>query len=128
MQCSFVGLVVLCALGVAAPVLAQADAGSARDSTVVVRLRDGSQIVGRLVEQTPDSVRLVTSAGRMTLTRSAVTELKVINPADIHDGSYWPVDPHETRLFFGPSPAARSPRAAATSPTCISSSSTAPLD
>jgi hypothetical protein len=38
----------------------------------------------------------------MTLTRSAVEEVKVINPADIHDGSYWPPDPHDTRLFFGP--------------------------
>ena len=26
----------------------------------------------------------------------------MISPADIHDGSYWPPDPHDTRLFFGP--------------------------
>ena len=45
---------------------------------------------------------LVTGSGRMKLARSAITELKVINEAEVHDGVYWSPDPHDTRLFFGP--------------------------
>lgn len=92
----------LIALLVAAPAFGQASASPPRDSTVSVRLKDGSLILGRLIEQTPDSVRLTTSAGRVTLARSAVAEIKAIDPADIHTGTYWAADPHDTRLFFGP--------------------------
>ena len=59
-------------------------------------------IVGRIVDQTPDSVALATSAGRLMLARAAIAEIKAIPPADLHDGNYWPPDPHDTRLFFGP--------------------------
>jgi hypothetical protein len=80
----------------------QVAARQLHEPTVAVRLKDGSLLVGLLVDQAPDSVRIVTSAGRMTLARNAIAELKMINPAEIHDGSYWPADPHDTRLFFGP--------------------------
>jgi hypothetical protein len=69
---------------------------------VAVRLKDGSLILGRLIDQATDSVRLMTSAGRVTLARSAVAEIKAIDPADIHAGAYWTADPNDTRLFFGP--------------------------
>jgi hypothetical protein len=92
----------LCALLVAAPAFGQAAASAPRDSTVAVHLKDGSLILGRLIDQTTDSVRLMTSAGRVTLARSAVAEIKAIDPADIHAGAYWTADPHDTRLFFGP--------------------------
>ena len=91
------------------------------DTAVAVRLRDGSLLVGTLVDRTADSVRIVTSAGRMTLNASEVTEIKVINAADLHDGAYWAPDPHESRLFFGPTGRTLA-KGAATSPTCISSS------
>jgi hypothetical protein len=95
-------LTVLSVLIVAQPLSGQAGAASQKDSTVAVRLHDGSLLVGHLTEQTADSVVLVTGGGRMKLARSAITELKVINPSDLHDGVYWPPDPHDTRLFFGP--------------------------
>jgi hypothetical protein len=95
-------LALLCSLGATAPAFAQAIPIAARDSAVAVRLKDGSLIVGHLVEQTADTLRVVTSGGRMMIARSAVDELKVIDAADIHDGAYWPPDPHNTRLFFGP--------------------------
>jgi hypothetical protein len=102
MRRRFVLLTVLYALGIAAPMFGQVAARQLNEASVAVRLKDGSLLVGLLVDQAPDSVRIVTSAGRMTLARSAIAELKVINPAEIHDGSYWPADPHDTRLFFGP--------------------------
>ena len=95
-------LTVLSVLIFAPPVLGQTGTAPKKDSTVAVRLHDGSLLVGHLAEQTADSVVLVTGSGRMKLSRSAITELKVVNEADVHDGVYWPPDLHDTRLFFGP--------------------------
>src|ERR1035437_2117080 len=102
MRRRFAVLAALYALVVAEPGFAQATMPPPHDSTIAVRLKDGSRIVGRLAGQTSDSVSIVTSAGRMTLARSAITELKGVNSAEMHDGAYWAPDPHATRLFFGP--------------------------
>ena len=72
------------------------------DSSAVLRLRDRSTVAGRLVRQTPDSIEITTATGRMTFARSAVASVKLISNAELHDGQYWPSDPHYTRLFFGP--------------------------
>ena len=102
MRRRFAVLAVLCTFLGTAPAFAQVVTRALHDTTVTVRLKDGSLLVGLLVARTSDSVSIVTTAGRMTLTRSEVTEIRVINPADLHDGSYWPPDPHDSRLFFGP--------------------------
>src|ERR1035437_4177726 len=93
---------VLSVLIFAPPVFGQTGAAPKKDSTVAVRLHDGSLLVGHLAEQTADSVVLVTGSGRMKLARNAITELKVINEAEGEAGVYWSPDPHDTRLFFGP--------------------------
>jgi hypothetical protein len=95
-------LTALYALLLAPPASGQQGAAPLKDSTVAVRLHDGSLLVGHLVEQTADSVRLVTGSGRMTLARNAITELKAVRASDVHDGAYWQPDPHDTRMFFGP--------------------------
>lgn len=94
----------LLALALALPVAtAGAQPGPLRlDSVYVVRLRDGSTVFGRLVAQTSDSLHLVTSAGRLSMARSSVADLKPVRASELHDGAYWPEDPHGTRLFFGP--------------------------
>lgn len=72
------------------------------DSTYAVRLRDGSTMVGRLVAQSADTLRLVTVAGRMAMARTSVRDVRLVHARELHDGEYWPEDPHGTRLFFGP--------------------------
>jgi hypothetical protein len=72
------------------------------DSSVVLRLRDKSTVVGHLVRQTPDSIEVTTASGRMTFARSAVASVKVVSNDELHGGQYWASDPHYTRLFFGP--------------------------
>lgn len=84
------------------PACGQANAPSPRDSTVSVRMKDGSVFVGTLEASTADSVRLVTSGARLTLARNAIATVEPIDAADVHGGVYWTPDPHETRLFFGP--------------------------
>jgi hypothetical protein len=81
---------------------AQAPSAPAADSSAVVRLKDGSTVVGRVTRQTPDSVELTTSAGRLTLARSAIVTFRSVSSANLHGGTYWAPNPHDTRLFFGP--------------------------
>jgi hypothetical protein len=87
---------------VTAPCGAQSGGLLPLNATVSVRMRDGSVLVGTLSEQTTDSVQVTTSGGRLTVTRSAIAEMRVMPAADVHDGTYWAPDPHDTRLFFGP--------------------------
>jgi hypothetical protein len=72
------------------------------NSPVSVRMRDGSVLVGQLTEQTTDSVQVTTSGGRLTVARTAIADIRLLSTAEVHDGAYWAPDPHDTRLFFGP--------------------------
>ncbi len=72
------------------------------NASVVARLRDGSSIVGRISEQTTDSVQVTTPNGRFTIPRSAIRDLRLLTAPEVRSGTYWPLDPHDTRLFFGP--------------------------
>src|SRR5574341_1272595 len=68
----------------------------------VLRLSDGSVVVGRVVELRGDSAVVRTRVGQLTLARSAVRSVRV-RPADsMRGGEYWPEDPSETRHFFAP--------------------------
>ncbi len=96
-------LLMLLILLVSAPVAvrAQADTSSvAADSTVEVRLRDGSVLYGRIVERTDARVVLVTSSGlRVELSPTQIAQIRPVTTRGT-DGRYWAPDPNATRLFF----------------------------
>jgi hypothetical protein len=75
-------------------------AGSARMH--VVKLRDGSSIIGRVVDVGSDSIQVTTSAGRLTLVRSAVVSMEEVRPGAMRNGEYWFPNPNPTRLLFAP--------------------------
>lgn len=80
----------------AAPVAAP----SVADSTVEVRLRDGSVVYGRIVERSESRVVLVTSSGaRLEFEMIQVASIRPVT-ARGSDGRYWAPDPNATRLFF----------------------------
>jgi hypothetical protein len=89
----------------ASPARAQAPAtpvtAAARGDTITeVRLRDGSVLYGRVVEETPERVVLMTLAGaRLELTRSQIESIRVTSGRSV-DGAFWVEDPNSTRLFF----------------------------
>ena len=70
--------------------------------THVLRTRDGSTFIGRLINESADSVRFLTIGGAITVARLSVSELRVIPTRAIHRGEYWTADPNDTRLFFAP--------------------------
>ncbi len=79
---------------------APAVAMSTADSTVEVRLRDGSVLYGRVVERSESRIVLVTSSGvRLELDMVQVASIRSVRTRG-SDGRYWTPDPNATRLFF----------------------------
>ena len=79
-----------------------ADSSARPAITHLLRTRDGTTHVGRLVAESADTVRFATSGGMLVVPRAQVAELRTIDPSSVHEGQYWPPDPHATRLYFGP--------------------------
>lgn len=69
---------------------------------VVLRLRDGSSLIGRVVEVTPLVVRFASAVGESAIPREAIRDVRMMAATRAHDGEYWPEDPSRTRLFFAP--------------------------
>lgn len=82
----------------------------AADSLQEIRLVDGSVLYGRVLDEGPPvSVRL--AGGEVLEVDSARIRSVRAAPGSIRGGEYWPPDPNQTRLFFGPTgrtPPARS--------------------
>jgi hypothetical protein len=68
----------------------------------VIRLRDGSSIVGRITEIGPDTVRFVASSGTLSILRADIVELREVEKATMRRGEVWPVNPNASRLLFAP--------------------------
>ena len=99
----WIGLLI-CA-GAALPVQGQRvslDSVSVADTAVrhVVRLRDGSSLVGRILSVTPDSIRVRLAQGEVTLSRGGIAQVQQVAPASIKNGVYWFENPHATRLLL----------------------------
>lgn len=70
------------------------------DSLREVRLRDGSILYGRIVEESGDRLVLVTTSGvRVELSRAQVERIRTVSGRQVGE-AFWVADPNETRLFF----------------------------
>ena len=74
------------------------------DSTQVqvIRLRDGSSIVGRVTEVGADTVRFAATSGTLAIARTDIVELREVEKASLRRGEVWPANPNATRLLFAP--------------------------
>lgn len=70
--------------------------------TVLVTLRDGSTLIGRVLEVTPDTVRFSSAIGETNVPRDVIVGIRVNAVGTEHNGEIWPTDPSRTRLFFAP--------------------------
>lgn len=68
---------------------------------VTLTLRDGSTLIGRVLEVTPTTVRFASAAGESAIPRGAIRSVSLMM-GELHDGEVWPEDPSRTRLFFAP--------------------------
>lgn len=69
---------------------------------LVVTLRDGSTLIGRVVTSWGDSARFESLTGITTLRASDIRRLRVVPGSAIRNGEYWTVDPSSSRLYFAP--------------------------
>lgn len=75
---------------------------TAEGRVVVLSLRDGSTLVGRVLEVTATTVRFASAVGETPVPRDAIESVRETASAALHDGQLWPEDPSRTRLFFAP--------------------------
>jgi hypothetical protein len=92
----------LSCLVLAGPAYAQQrpDTGSTR--THILRTRDGSTLVGRLVEETPDSIRFQSLGVIFALSRSQILSLDTLGAPSAGPTTRRYRDPNRTRLFLAP--------------------------
>ena len=78
------------------------DSVSVADTAVlhVVRLTDGSTLVGRIIAITGDSVRLRLGQGEVNLARTGIEQVQQVPASRMRNGQYWFENPHPTRLLF----------------------------
>ena len=78
------------------------DSVSVGDTAVrhVVKLTDGSTLVGRITAISGDSVRLRLGQGEVSLARRGVAEVREFPATRMRNGQYWFENPHPTRLLF----------------------------
>lgn len=80
-----------------------ADSAARARITHVLRTRDGSTLLGRVLSDSADTVRFETGGGVLAIPRSAILELKPVEAKAVQpNGEYWFPDPNRTRLFFAP--------------------------
>ena len=82
------------------------------DTTVVktdsliylLKLTDGTEVIGTLIEQTTTEMKLATeNFGEVTVLRTKIKKMKILNESDFVKGEYWFKNPNSTRYFIGPS-------------------------
>ena len=68
----------------------------------VIKLRDGSSIVGRVTEVGADTIRFTASAGALSIARADIVEMREVARSSLRHGEVWPANPNATRLLFAP--------------------------
>jgi hypothetical protein len=102
MRCQI--LILALAVGLACPRAARAQTDTSRTGqpTHVLRLKDGSTLMGHLVSRDSTGLRFETMGNVLTIPADRVAELTEVRAVDMHGNEYWFPDPNRTRLFFAP--------------------------
>ncbi len=99
---AFAQLSILATTFLAGPAAAQEVALAPSDQLMEIRLADGSTLYGRVVEADAESVVVVTESGaRVEVERATVVSARPAGGV-VRDGSLWPADDADYRLFAGP--------------------------
>ena len=68
----------------------------------ILATKDGSTIIGRIVEVGETEVRFETKLGKLTIPIQTIKRIKEVPESSIRKGQYWYPNPNATRLYFGP--------------------------
>ncbi|HEU4995944.1 MAG TPA: hypothetical protein VFT29_14060 [Gemmatimonadaceae bacterium] len=75
---------------------------AAPGQTQRITLRDGSQLVGRVLSVDSTSVRFESTLGVTTLAVDSILDVRTERPGRVVDGRYYFKNPNTTRLIFAP--------------------------
>ncbi len=68
-----------------------------------VETTDGNEFIGTIIEETSDFILLKTETfGELQIRREDIRRMRVVEPKDIRDGTFWPRNPQSTRYFWSP--------------------------
>jgi len=70
--------------------------------TQILTLKDGSSLVGRVVEILPAEIRFASDLGVSTIPKMKIEKVKEVPLSSMKNGEYLFENPNATRLFFGP--------------------------
>lgn len=94
---TFFTILILCAL------FAQGLAQNRTGESVRIEMNDGTVLMGEIIEENEDRIILrVEGLGEITVQKSNIRNLRIIDSERIRDGRYWFENPHGTRYFFAP--------------------------
>lgn len=99
-------LAVLIIAGLPGIVAAQdvpAPASVETDSIQIIKMMDGSVLIGHVIQARDDSLRIRTGGGEMSLAKWQVKSIQNEPMSRMHEGEYWFANPNRSRLIFGPS-------------------------
>ena len=68
----------------------------------VLKLTDGSTLIGRILQVDENSVQFEISSGILTILISRIEEIKEVSAAAFKGGKYWFENPNQTRLYLSP--------------------------
>jgi hypothetical protein len=96
-------LIIVGVPGIAAAQDIPVHASAEIDSIQIIKMMDGSVLIGHVTQTRDDSVRVRTGGGEMSLAKSQIKSMQNEPATRMHDGEYWFANPNRSRLFFGPS-------------------------
>jgi len=76
--------------------------GDSADAIVEIELKDGSELIGKIIEETPEKYVFITTLGiKMDIPKQIVIQVNTIE-GEWKNGEFRRSDPNRTRLFFAP--------------------------
>lgn len=73
-----------------------------QDKFQILTTRDGSSLMGRIVEVREEEIIFQTDMGEITVLISKIKDIKEVSKTKIKKGVYWFDNPNTTRLYFSP--------------------------
>ncbi|MFN0177423.1 MAG: hypothetical protein ACKVZ0_01400 [Gemmatimonadales bacterium] len=68
----------------------------------ILKLTDGSTLVGRFTDVSGDPLQFQTESGVIQVRRATLVEVRELLRGLVKNGKVWRADPNPTRLYFGP--------------------------
>lgn len=66
----------------------------------ILKTRDGSQLIGRIIAIRETEIQFETQWGQMTIPISRIEDLTTTEKTSLKGGKYWFPNPNQTRLYF----------------------------